>query len=241
MTREMRSMRSAGRGGEAMALNPVPEAGQVRASRAGPDLPPLDQERHAARWDAVQASGPHPAFIAALDRARVKIDPACVAGIVYAARLRAERRYTVRASDRAPELGRASRALSRIDAAIDALTAFDAERGTPTGASQTAALAAYLGQLPDAAPLDLEPVFGALRAERARLAADIGLLDGRSRPASRLRLFAEALAPFYAALTDGRIGHRTGFTDFVRVCCELVTEIAPDETLLRSAVTKLRK
>lgn len=79
--------------------------------------------------------------------------------------------------------------------------------------------------------LNRSRIVAAMIAERERYDEAVRLLDGRGRPPSRLRAFADQLLPIFARHAHSDRRSRSDFRDFLVASSQLVTGVEPGSAL----------
>ncbi|AMJ60972.1 hypothetical protein [Bosea sp. PAMC 26642] len=209
-----------------------------KESRAD-DLPFMTVEDIDVRLTSLMHQGAMPAFAAMVRRVGIRRDPSWVSHAVMIAALEAMHHHRARSEWREPALADVKKQVTMLDRAADALA--ELAHVQKTRGLRCSAVAQTINPHEASDPLLSVDLLRQIEQERDRLLNEAAALDGRCRPMSRARLFADALWPLFLSLTDGVRGHRTGFTDFVRHSCLVVTDHMPSETLIRSVVTKRTK
>jgi len=206
------------------------------------DLPEFDDDVRHRRLVAARFNGLDPRFCAVVARIAPEADLDEVFHDIFDAHRAAERVMVARTVYRARAAATAARELKNLDLAIDALR--------PAGEHQPDAIAEEaLGEIVGAmrgiaAPplaLDRARLLTALIAERTRFAEAARLLDGRGRPPSRLRAFADQLLPIFARHAHPDRRERGDLRDFLVEASRLVTGFAPSAALANRVARDMLK
>ena len=236
------------------------------------ELPPFDQWRAFALVDddgpefgpfAAQTDIPHhrevvcrlngvpAAFIAAMEKLDAKADAEAVAGAVFAAYREAAIDAAAchpSAPHRPAAMAEARASIEKLEDARAALIALREVEEAEYGPDRLAALVKRRGGvvIPHSG-LDISSPLEAIDARLAAARSNVESLDGRGKGRiTRLRLFAERLAPIYRAATGqpvtgkvivsayGETLEPTGFSAFLIAAAELVTGTVPARQLVES-------
>lgn len=204
-----------------------------RTRPAPGDLPDFDDDARHRRWIMARFLGVDPRFCNVIDRIAPNTDLGEVVLAVFEAHRTAER---VMAALTGGHRARAAAAVARqrkvLDLAIELLRPVDVDCEDALAEEIIDEIVgAFRGIAAPALGLDRRRLLAALIAERERYAQAAKFLDGRGRPPSRLRAFADQLLPVFARHARAECRDRPDFRDFLLEASRLVTGAEPGSAL----------
>lgn len=213
-----------------------------RTRPAPGDLPEFDDEARHRRLVMARFLGVDPRFCDIIDRVAPCADRSEIVPAVFSAHRAAERVMIALTRFRAPAAATAARQRKALDLAIELLRSTEVDREEALADEAIAEIVgAMRGIAAPALGLDRSRIIAALIAERSRYDDAARLLDGRGRPPSRLRAFADQLLPVFARYARPDRRERSDFRDFLVEASRLVTGAAPSTALANRVARDLLK
>lgn len=215
------------------------------ADRIGPvpgDLPEFDEDARHRRLIMARVNGVDPRFCDVIDRIASGADLDVIVRAAFDAHRAAERVMVALTRYRARAAATAARELKNLDLAIDALRpAGEYDPDVIADDAIGGIVGALRGIAAPSLALDRSGLVMALLAERARYAEAARLLDGRGRPPSRLRTFADQLLPIFVRHARPERRDRSDFRGFVCEAARLVTGAEPGSALTKRVARDVLK
>lgn len=213
-----------------------------RTRPAPGDLPDFDDEARHRRLVITRFLGVDPRFCDVIERVAPGADLGEIVPAVFSAHRAAERVMSAVMSYRARAAAVAARRRKGLDLAIELLRPVDDDRDDALADEVIDEIVGALrGIAAPALGLDRSRIIAALIAERERYDDATRMLDGRGRPPSRLRAFADQLLPVFARHARPDRRERTDFRDFLVEASRLVTGAAPSPALAKRVARDLLK